>query len=61
MVAGRSEDSPFVRITRGRKVKVRFATPRTYELDGGARPETTRLKVRAVPGVLTVCCPEADS
>ncbi|MEH0827864.1 MULTISPECIES: diacylglycerol/lipid kinase family protein [unclassified Micromonospora] len=61
MAAGRSADSPFVRITRGRKVTVRFAVPRTYELDGGARGETTRLKVRVVPGALTVCCPATDS
>ncbi|MGK5519637.1 diacylglycerol/lipid kinase family protein [Micromonospora sp. URMC 107] len=57
MAAGRSEESPFVRITRGRRIKVRLAAPRTYELDGGARGETTRLKVRVVPGALTVCCP----
>ncbi|MBM0258137.1 diacylglycerol kinase family protein [Micromonospora sp. 4G55] len=61
MAAGRSEDSPFVRITRGRRIKVRFAVPKTYELDGGARGETTRLKVRVVPGALTVCCPATDS
>ncbi|MEV0809576.1 diacylglycerol kinase family protein [Micromonospora sp. NPDC050200] len=61
MAAGRSEDSPFVRITRGRKVKARFAVPKTYELDGGARGETTRLKVRVVPGALTVCCPETET
>ncbi|WP_328414393.1 hypothetical protein OG470_19975 [Micromonospora sp. NBC_00389] len=36
MAAGRTEESPFVRITRGRKIKVRLAAPRTYELDGGA-------------------------
>ncbi|MGB2571907.1 diacylglycerol/lipid kinase family protein [Micromonospora citrea] len=61
MATGRSEDSPFVRITRGRKVTVRFATAKTYELDGGARTRTKRLKVKVVPGALTVCCPEADS
>ncbi|MGN9813554.1 diacylglycerol/lipid kinase family protein [Micromonospora sp. BQ11] len=60
MAAGRSEDSPFLRITRGRKVKVRLAAPRTYELDGGARGAVTKLKVRVVPGALTVCCPEGD-
>ncbi|RZU76253.1 YegS/Rv2252/BmrU family lipid kinase [Micromonospora kangleipakensis] len=58
MAAGRSEDSPFVRITRGRKVTVRFATPKTYELDGGARTTAKRLKVKVVPGALTVCCPD---
>ncbi|MEH0983082.1 diacylglycerol/lipid kinase family protein [Micromonospora sp. CPCC 205556] len=61
MAAGRSEDSPFVRITRGRRVKVRFAAPRTYELDGGARTRTTRMKVRVAPGALTVCCPAPRS
>ncbi|OKI81739.1 diacylglycerol/lipid kinase family protein [Micromonospora sp. CB01531] len=58
MAAGRSADSPLVRITRGRKVQVRFAAPKTYELDGGARGTTRRLKVKAMPGALTVCCPD---
>jgi diacylglycerol kinase (ATP) len=61
MAAGRSEDSPFVRITRGRVVRVRFDAPKTYELDGGARTTATRLKVRVVPGALTVCCPDPDA
>ncbi|MCM0676049.1 diacylglycerol kinase family lipid kinase [Micromonospora phytophila] len=57
MAAGRSEESPFVRITRGRKAKVRLAAPRTYELDGGARKKVDKLKLRVVPGALTLCCP----
>ncbi|MGC5022496.1 diacylglycerol/lipid kinase family protein [Micromonospora sp. DT47] len=61
MATGRSEDSPFVRITRGRKVTVRFAAPKTYELDGGARTTATKLKVKVVPGALTVCCPEPEA
>ncbi|QGN48557.1 diacylglycerol kinase family lipid kinase [Micromonospora sp. WMMC415] len=60
MAAGRSAESPFVRITRGRRVRVRLAAPRTYELDGGARGAVTKLKVRVVPGALTVCCPHAS-
>ncbi|MER7165286.1 diacylglycerol kinase family protein [Micromonospora sp. NPDC000207] len=60
MAAGRSEESPFVRITRGRSIKVRLDAPRTYELDGGARGETNRLKVKVVPAALTVCCPETQ-
>lgn len=58
MAAGRSTDSPFVRITRGRRVSVRFDAPRMYELDGGARTAVRKLKVRSMPGALTVCCPE---
>ena len=60
MAAGRSDESPFVRITRGRKITVRFAAPKTYELDGGARGTAKRLKVKVVPGGLTVCCPEPE-
>ncbi|MEU4229057.1 diacylglycerol kinase family protein [Nonomuraea sp. NPDC026600] len=57
MAAGRSDDSPFVRITRARKVSARFGTPLTYELDGGEREATTRLTAKAVPGALTICLP----
>ena len=57
MATGRSEDSPFVRITRARKVSARFGAPLLYELDGGDRAPTTRLKAKAVPGALTVCLP----
>ncbi|WFF05397.1 hypothetical protein O7622_20325 [Micromonospora sp. WMMD1076] len=58
MAAGHSEESPFVRITRGRKIRVRFDAPKTYEVDGGARGKAKRLKVKVVPGALTVCCPD---
>lgn len=57
MAAGRSEKSPFVRITRGRRVDVRFAAKMTYELDGGARTVTRRLKARVSPAALTVRVP----
>ncbi|MFI7614675.1 diacylglycerol/lipid kinase family protein [Nonomuraea terrae] len=59
MASGRSDGSPFVRVTRARKVSARFASPLTYELDGGDRGATTRLKAKAVPGALTVCLPPA--
>jgi YegS/Rv2252/BmrU family lipid kinase len=58
MAAGRSERSPFIRITRAREVDVRLAAPRRYELDGGARDTTTRLKASVVPGALTLCVPD---
>lgn len=53
----RAERSPFVRTTRARKVDVRFRRPVTYELDGGARPPATRLKVRVAPRAVEVCVP----
>ncbi|MDH2427057.1 diacylglycerol kinase family protein [Sphaerisporangium sp. TRM90804] len=58
MATGRSEESPFVRITRGRKVTATFETPLTYELDGGDRDATTKIKAEVAPGALTLCVPE---
>lgn len=58
MTADRSDRSPFVRTTRGKSVKVELGVPMTYELDGGARKEVSRLKARVVPAAITVCVPE---
>ncbi|MBB4916226.1 diacylglycerol/lipid kinase family protein [Streptosporangium saharense] len=57
MSAGRSDESPFVRMTRARKVTVRLGAPMTYELDGGAKGTVTRLKAKVVPGGITVRVP----
>jgi YegS/Rv2252/BmrU family lipid kinase len=57
MAAGRSEESPFVHITRARKVNARFGAPLTYELDGGARGTVAKLKARVVPSAVTVSVP----
>jgi YegS/Rv2252/BmrU family lipid kinase len=58
MAAGRSDSSPFVKITSARKVKIRTAEPLVYELDGGARKAVRKIKAKAVPGALTVCVPK---
>jgi YegS/Rv2252/BmrU family lipid kinase len=57
MAVGRSENSPFVRMTRARKIDVKLQKPMVYELDGGARETVKRLKVRVVPSSVTVCVP----
>ncbi|WP_326560278.1 diacylglycerol/lipid kinase family protein [Micromonospora sp. NBC_01796] len=57
MAVGRSENSPLIEITQGRKVDVRFGKPQTYEVDGGACGTDKRLKVRVVPSAITVCVP----
>ncbi|WP_433363459.1 diacylglycerol/lipid kinase family protein [Streptosporangium sp. CA-115845] len=59
MSAGRSEESPFVRMTRARKITARFDSPMTYELDGGAKGAVTKLKAKVVPGGITVRVPES--
>jgi len=57
MVTGQARRSPFVHTTRAAKVEVRLGAALPYELDGGARDETTRLTAKAVPQAITVCVP----
>ena len=51
------DHSPFVNTTAGRRFSVQLSRPTVYELDGGDRSETTKLKVRVEPGAITVCVP----
>lgn len=57
MAVGRSDRSPFVRMTRARTVEVKLASPLEYELDGGAREPAKHLTVEVVPSAVTVCVP----
>jgi diacylglycerol kinase (ATP) len=57
MVTGHPDRSPFVRTGRAKKIRVRLSKPVVYELDGGARTRTDRLKARVAPGAITVCVP----
>jgi diacylglycerol kinase (ATP) len=57
VVLGRTEKSPFVVTTRGTRIKVSFATPTVYELDGGVRKKTKKLKIKVRPKSITVCVP----
>jgi diacylglycerol kinase family enzyme len=57
MAVGRSDHSPFVRMTRARRVDVKLASKLEYELDGGARDAVKRLSVRVAPAAVTVCVP----
>jgi diacylglycerol kinase family enzyme len=54
-------DSPFVRVVPARSVRVRFDLPMPYELDGGDRPPTDRLKIDIEPLALSVCVPAAGA
>ncbi|HEX4403407.1 MAG TPA: YegS/Rv2252/BmrU family lipid kinase [Polyangia bacterium] len=51
--------SPFVQMTRGKKIVVALARKLPYELDGGARPPTKKLKVRVKASAVTMCVPAA--
>jgi YegS/Rv2252/BmrU family lipid kinase len=54
---GEPDASPFVRTTKGRSVKVKFDRKILYELDGGARKKTDKLRIEIAPQALTVAVP----
>jgi diacylglycerol kinase family enzyme len=53
------DQSPMVRMTRGRTATVRLDRSARYELDGGPRTKADKLEVHIDPGVLWVCVPGA--
>ena len=55
---GDVEGSPFVETTTGRTFDIRLDKALPYEIDGGARKKTKRLKCKVVPGAITVCVPQ---
>ena len=57
LALGQAERSPFVEITHGTKLKVRFDRKIPYELDGGDRPARRELRIKARPGSITICVP----
>jgi diacylglycerol kinase (ATP) len=59
MVTGKAPRSPFVQTTRGKSFDVRFSKKIEYELDGGDRTATDRLKVKVLASAATVCVPVA--
>ena len=57
MAMGRSDESHLIEKGRGKRIDVKLKRKRIYELDGGARPRTRRLKVRIEAGSITICVP----
>ncbi len=55
---GDVQKSPLVQSTQAKKIDVRFSEKMRYEIDGGARAKTRRLKIRVKPQSLIVCVPE---
>lgn len=56
-----TEKSPMLTMTHGRKISVRLGRSLPYELDGGARKKTKKLKVRVVPDAVRVCVPNTTN
>ncbi|MHB1090416.1 MAG: diacylglycerol/lipid kinase family protein [Ilumatobacteraceae bacterium] len=61
VVARDTTRSPMLATTQGRKISVRLERSMPYELDGGARKKTKKLKVRIVPAAVYVCVPDTSS
>ena len=57
LALGHPERSPFAHVTQGKKIRIRFDRKITYELDGGARPPTNKLRIKVRPASVTVCVP----
>jgi diacylglycerol kinase (ATP) len=57
LALGHPDASPFVKVTQGKKVRIRFTQKVRYELDGGARPASKELRIKVHPGSVTVCVP----
>ena len=57
MAVGRSADSPFVHMTRARRIDVKLAQPLTYELDGGARDKVKKIRIEVAPANVEVFVP----
>jgi diacylglycerol kinase (ATP) len=56
-VVGSAEESPYVRVTQGRSVRVKLDRKVRYELDGGDRTKVKKFKVEVQAGAITVCVP----
>lgn len=54
-----SAKSPFVQVTKAKKVTASLDRKVPYELDGGNRKKVKKLKARVEPGAIVVAVPEA--
>ncbi|WP_305782656.1 diacylglycerol/lipid kinase family protein [Symbioplanes lichenis] len=61
MAVGRSDKSPFVHMTRARRIDVTLKQPLTYELDGGARDAVKKIRVEVAPAAVKVLVPRQRS
>jgi diacylglycerol kinase (ATP) len=56
---GTPANSPFVQTTKAHTVRAKLSRKITYEIDGGDRGKTRRLKIGIRPGAVEVCVPAA--
>jgi diacylglycerol kinase (ATP) len=58
---GHADKSPFIRVTRGQRIRLRFDGPFPYELDGGERPAVRKMRINVHPASVTICVPPPAS
>jgi YegS/Rv2252/BmrU family lipid kinase len=56
-VVGQTANAKYVEMTSARKIDIRLKSSRLYQVDGGDRTKTERLKVRIERDALLVCVP----
>jgi len=61
LALGHPEKSPFAKVTRGKKIRIRFDQKVRFELDGGARPASKKLRIKVRPSSVTICVPAGRS
>jgi YegS/Rv2252/BmrU family lipid kinase len=54
---GDADKSPLVKTGRGRRIDIKLNGKLPYQLDGGDRKATCRLRIKAKPHAITVCVP----
>jgi hypothetical protein len=59
IAVGHPDRSPFVKVTQGKKFRIRFDQKVRYELDGGTRSASKELRIKVRPSSVTVCVPGA--
>ena len=57
LALGHPDQSPFAKVTQGKRFRIRFEQKVAFELDGGARPASKTLRIRVRPNSVTVCVP----
>jgi diacylglycerol kinase (ATP) len=57
LAAGSPEKSPFVEVTRGRKIRITLNRKAPYELDGGDRKKAKKLRIKVHPAAIRICVP----
>jgi diacylglycerol kinase (ATP) len=57
VAVGKAAKSPFIQVSTGKKISVELSSATPYELDGGDRPKTKKLRFVVHPSSITVCVP----